>query len=600
MAKAKTKIDEWLSTQTENGSVSIRTQKLSCGELGPNKYDLFFWAEQPHEILSPVLLLRAHSAEASTLPPCIVLCIVENDTSREIASCPAEPVYSIINKDYASSYRFPVNEDDLMKVFRKESALNAVLDGIAYSIPINTDDSLPFIRLKNKLAPGTLNEEQKAIILREKKEADELVRQENEQQRKQKKEKELRKNQLLQEFATRFAEKLILRRSRLKQDEVEELAESIASSLHLITERYSYRRQYLTQNKDILLRLDEVQSILEKKCGFDGGKLPFSSDDGVDVQDVADLLAGRISLQQLQQELYGALPQGERTKLVTIYSKPVFAEILKEKKTDSIFRLFQFSNVFKRVMGNPVSESLNTSKIGFNRLAKSLRFETDVRFFLQDKQLMGSGADVQWVDRELTLQQAYDVIDGIVSYADISPRLLVARCIRKATLVNKAIGKEYRIYYDGLYPKRDVDLLVQKGIISPSDGLEYFDDGSSTRSYRVLYVTDFQTACEILEGKQMAPVKNNGGSSNGCFVATCVYGSYDCPEVWTLRRFRDQSLRNSWLGRVFIRSYYATSPTLVKWFGEKEAFRAVNRRILDKCVSTLNRKGYDNKPYEDR
>ena len=27
--------------------------------------------------------------------------------------------------------------------------------------------------------------------------------------------------------------------------------------------------------------------------------------------------------------------------------------------------------------------------------------------------------------------------------------------------------------------------------------------------------------------------------NNGCYVATCVYGSYDCPEVWVLRRFRD-------------------------------------------------------------
>lgn len=31
---------------------------------------------------------------------------------------------------------------------------------------------------------------------------------------------------------------------------------------------------------------------------------------------------------------------------------------------------------------------------------------------------------------------------------------------------------------------------------------------------------------------------NNGGKGaekNGCYIATCVYGSYDCPQVWTLR-----------------------------------------------------------------
>ncbi|MFR9028073.1 MAG: DUF2726 domain-containing protein [Clostridium sp.] len=28
----------------------------------------------------------------------------------------------------------------------------------------------------------------------------------------------------------------------------------------------------------------------------------------------------------------------------------------------------------------------------------------------------------------------------------------------------------------------------------------------------------------------------------GCYIATAVYGSYDCPQVWVLRRFRDQIL----------------------------------------------------------
>ena len=45
----------------------------------------------------------------------------------------------------------------------------------------------------------------------------------------------------------------------------------------------------------------------------------------------------------------------------------------------------------------------------------------------------------------------------------------------------------------------------------------------------------------------------HGGNSDGCYIATAVYGSYDCPEVWTLRRFRDEVLRESVLGRLFIR-----------------------------------------------
>ena len=53
----------------------------------------------------------------------------------------------------------------------------------------------------------------------------------------------------------------------------------------------------------------------------------------------------------------------------------------------------------------------------------------------------------------------------------------------------------------------------------------------------------------------------------GCYIATSVYGSYDCPEVWALRRFRDDTLEKTFLGRGFITLYYSISPTLVKIFG---------------------------------
>ena len=44
-------------------------------------------------------------------------------------------------------------------------------------------------------------------------------------------------------------------------------------------------------------------------------------------------------------------------------------------------------------------------------------------------------------------------------------------------------------------------------------------------------------------------------SSGGCYIATAVYGSYDCPQVWTLRRFRDFKLAKSLGGRIFIKLY---------------------------------------------
>lgn len=91
-----------------------------------------------------------------------------------------------------------------------------------------------------------------------------------------------------------------------------------------------------------------------------------------------------------------------------------------------------------------------------------------------------------------------------------------------------------------------------------------------------------------------------GGSSGGCYIATAVYGSYDCPEVWTLRRYRDNTLSACWYGRLFIRAYYATSPALVKLFGNKEWFNSIWKPYLDRKVKSLNEKGVSNMPYNDK
>ena len=92
----------------------------------------------------------------------------------------------------------------------------------------------------------------------------------------------------------------------------------------------------------------------------------------------------------------------------------------------------------------------------------------------------------------------------------------------------------------------------------------------------------------------------NVSSDSGCYIATCVYGSYDCPQVWTLRRFRDDTLDATWYGRLFIRCYYAISPTLVKWFGNTTWFKKIWRGPLDSLVTKLKHDGVSDTFYHDR
>lgn len=96
------------------------------------------------------------------------------------------------------------------------------------------------------------------------------------------------------------------------------------------------------------------------------------------------------------------------------------------------------------------------------------------------------------------------------------------------------------------------------------------------------------------------PERARRGAKDGCYIATSVYGSYDCPEVWTLRRFRDYKLAKNFFGRVFIKIYYSISPILVKAFGKNKNFQKFWKKRLNKLVSKLNKKGYYDTPYNDK
>lgn len=120
------------------------------------------------------------------------------------------------------------------------------------------------------------------------------------------------------------------------------------------------------------------------------------------------------------------------------------------------------------------------------------------------------------------------------------------------------------------------------------------ETGEKIKKYDPTYVTP------SIAKKSFTSSTAGTSSSSGCYVATAVYGSYDCPEVWTLRRFRDYTLDQTWYGRLFIKTYYATSPTFVKYFGNVKLFKSQGKKLLDIWVAKLNRQGYECTPYKDK
>lgn len=173
----------------------------------------------------------------------------------------------------------------------------------------------------------------------------------------------------------------------------------------------------------------------------------------------------------------------------------------------------------------------------------------------------------------------------VLAYASIDAKL---EELLNSEKVDKSVCKECLLYI------RRARYQIANMQFQPSAGVnEYL--------IKAELIHDYAKKINELDPSFLIPsVEEKTNSSGGCYVATAVYGSYDCPEVWTLRRYRDYTLAESWYGRLFIRTYYSISPTLVKWFGHTEWFKKMWQSKLDRMVAKLQANGVESTPYEDR
>lgn len=200
--------------------------------------------------------------------------------------------------------------------------------------------------------------------------------------------------------------------------------------------------------------------------------------------------------------------------------------------------------------------------------------------------------------RDISIGDSYILPDKLVITADISqdyPRIVIP--IKNTTYTPKAIADipmGMGVYVSILNPKcesvysNSIELssyaacVVEGGVIASVDEKGII----VTRKYDT-QIDDEQ------EDEDSHEVKN------GCYIATAVYGSYDCPEVWVLRRFRDMCLKKHILGRLFIKFYYKVSPLMVAKLGNRKWFNGLFKPMLDNLVAKLLNKGYESTNYYD-
>lgn len=149
--------------------------------------------------------------------------------------------------------------------------------------------------------------------------------------------------------------------------------------------------------------------------------------------------------------------------------------------------------------------------------------------------------------------------------------------------------------------ERGVEALVDEQYVSKIYSYIYCSLKSSGNPEYIKMAENIRNKIPLMDQiiNDKNKVENKNKKTDGCYVATCVYGSYDCPEVWTLRRFRDDILKKHYLGRLFIKFYYAVSPKAVSLFGKYNWFHKIFKTPLDKLVKKLHENGVENTPYND-
>jgi len=110
----------------------------------------------------------------------------------------------------------------------------------------------------------------------------------------------------------------------------------------------------------------------------------------------------------------------------------------------------------------------------------------------------------------------------------------------------------------------NIQIILMMCTVPASSSLVYWNNRiSRPPRYEEDEMTMFNTITSIWEDIKKQPKQHS--QSGGCYIATACYGSYDCTQVLTFRNFRDEYLNRTLAGRMFIKTYYALSPSFAKW-----------------------------------
>lgn len=125
---------------------------------------------------------------------------------------------------------------------------------------------------------------------------------------------------------------------------------------------------------------------------------------------------------------------------------------------------------------------------------------------------------------------------------------------------------------------QNLDYVVGKKAIE--DHIETFDmldkTGRTTRQ---------SVVSEVTTGAGKMRIESKSGAT--CFVASVAYGDPEHSDVVYLRKYRDKTLINNYLGRKFIDWYWQTGPKIALFVQDKKHLKSFSKFSIQCIVRTL-------------
>lgn len=240
-------------------------------------------------------------------------------------------------------------------------------------------------------------------------------------------------------------------------------------------------------------------------------------------------------------------------KLTKLADSIAIGKIAKDRAKDSLATLEDMKD---REIDQAV-EILSSIKVAYEKAISEIDAQVAKMTMSYNQTINYSKIDKMKADC-LSWDKVVEVVSNGISLSDI---VAIQRC------PNQSKVSEYKNLVDFLFGKLGPFQINQVKHIC------YWKDVRATQAK--------STAKQV--GKTIST------ATDGCYVATMAYGDYDHPQVMELRKFRDEFLRKTLLGRCFIMFYYKYSPLLVEKLKDKPKINELIRTFLDQLINSIKK-----------